>query len=463
MLQVKSMKTLETPNNNSLLANNLSDSKFSQIIHRAPTSKHIQSKFSNQQTESYHITPSYLTPIKYTNSKIDSTNNIILNSPNIKKQNNPTAFNQIGYDIINSNRVIMNNFNKKPNGFNNYVNLHSKLYNKDNGKNKNHSQIEDMNSLKTIMQDHSSPLTIDNKVTILGYKQQPKGKRKSNFRHDEDSLLKQNTPTKPSTKTNTLNISSMNEVKTNLQLSQDELYLNDLNGNLNNLSVNITSMQNKNANMLKLVNETISLDSCVNFLKPSVYENWSFKTHLRLFEVFVELELFFENSYTNFSKIALQNLTKKYFLLLKEEYCNQNQVNLSIYKDSLSQDDFFNFQNINKLYSKAVKYVIIILSILLLSFNNLFIEPNIKSQLRKLFISISYPMINIFEYFIFQEISIPSSHNDLLLVLKPDFLEKYLRSGKNYRINKGLKFSDIFFMLSKNLESCLIAIKQFSK
>lgn len=230
----------------------------------------------------------------------------------------------------------------------------------------------------------------------------------------------------------------------------------------------ITLSRNLNLNFLEkaITNENKQLDSYVNFLCDIPDDGAFLISHLKIIEASLDIELVYENYLINngliidinYSKNCNKNtlilMLKRYFNVLKKELTVSNKI------ENKTNDEFFIFHNINKLYSKLIKLKIIIYGIIMLCYTQMSSDVNLKTQLKRIYSSYFGLFINFFDLFIYQQLSM--NYPDIILNLKQDFSTKYSKIYKNYKVNKEARLSDTVFILIKNSDGILLMIKQFS-
>ena len=111
-------------------------------------------------------------------------------------------------------------------------------------------------------------------------------------------------------------------------------------------------------------------------------------------------------------------------------------------------------QNVNKIYQKALKLEFIIIVYLKFCLVELTFDLNIKLALKKMISSITIPLVNLLEIFIFKkkrEILSNSLHEKIIKILKAN------------RINRNSKLIDIYYQFGKSVDNAAVIIKQFSK
>jgi hypothetical protein len=361
----------------------------------------------------------------------------VIDSPQATSQNKKLNFSKIGIDVLNSNRVLMN-FNKKNYLGSSYINRHIRV------------------------SDSRKPTIKQNNIIIKDAEKKESGTVSGGNSVNTSVISEINIEDK---KNNSANLSLSKEIKIDNSLS----YLSTINEKTTgSRRKNIISNDNLKLNLLnKITDENLNLDNCVNFLRDLNNEggldNQSFVNHLRLFESYLEVEFSMDIYSGNSSasvyfppggkRPSLLFSLKKYFSILKEEYGRN--------KNSQSCSEFFLFESLNKLYLKSLKLQIILLSVFFVCSTHVILDTNIKTQIKKLMVSLTGPVVNIFELFIYNQVLL--NYNEIIAKeLKVDFGEKYSKVYKNYRLGRMVKLSDTVVVLNKNLESLSVAIKQFS-
>jgi hypothetical protein len=388
--------------------------------------------------------------------KNENTSNVNLSpvvNKNTKKFETPShldrknIFSAIGMDVLNSNRVMMN-FNRK-----NYLAGAKILPSPEKKKNyvipKNNIVIKDYEPITEKKINNIIPKIkkMDEEVSTTKIISSPSQieEKNTNFTMINDF-------------TNIPNISDLsilnnsvinNSVATKSIINEKPISIKKPKLNRENLKMNLLNLSNNNPE---------NYDNTVNFLREISIDNSSFNNHLRMFELFLDIEICVENfgvgslnNLSNISHLKKPNLfatLKKFFYLCKHEYNPSSQ--------------FFLFDSLNKMFEKFVKIQILVLSSILVALNNLVIDSSTKSQIKKLITGLINPIINFYDIFIFGQVNL--NYNYVYSkILRPDFSEKYGKIFKNYRMNKGIKTSDLVSLITKNLENVFFIIKQFSK
>lgn len=226
--------------------------------------------------------------------------------------------------------------------------------------------------------------------------------------------------------------------------------LNNMDMSKENINLSYKSIMLNSANL----NNTFdieNLDSITEgkLLKFSLWENQNFIKAVKLLEFWLDIE----NSLDN--KHFINNTFKRFFNYVKTEF-SENEL---IENSSL---DFFQINNLNKILVKIIKLLVFISAILYVIHQNFSVDASLKGQMKKLANSLSNPLLNFFEFLVFNnkkclEKIIEGSY------AKPDFLDKYNKLLKLHKISKGTKAPEALINIIKNLDSCLLIIKQFSK
>jgi hypothetical protein len=360
---------------------------------------------------------------------------IHINSPkkeSLEKSNNSFVSNRkkfykVGLEVINSNHVMMN-FNKK-----NYLGV---------GSIPNRRKVQ-----HTKVRFNNSPIDKEAlKVSEFTEEQ------KLNFDHSAISMI------------NDLNLSNIsNGIKKEKSFTSIKTNKSNDMSLIPNKLTDFRSRKRLSNNTLKMnymTKENPEMDNCVNFMRDISSNDISLINHIRLFEVYIEIEggldsfgsgNMFTISMTRRPSLAVS--LRKFFSILREDYDNSLLLDFS--------SEFFLFDSVNKLYLKSMKIQMVVLMILFISFTHLVSDSALKLSLRKLMASLTLPLINIFENFIYGQILL--NHNEIFVkYLKPNFHEKYLKILKNYKVAKSGRLSESAVTLNKHLDSLVIMIKQFS-
>jgi hypothetical protein len=358
-------------------------------------------------------------------------------SPQLMSQNKKMNFSKIGIDVINSNRVLMN-FNKKNYLGSGYVNRHVK--------------------------SDSRKATLKQNNIIIKEAEVKENLPVTNANSQNSSVISENNF--DDKKNNSINLSLSKEMKISNSLTN--LSIINEKSTINNTKKRIKiSNDNLKLNLLnKISDENMNLDNCVNFLRDlnsDGCEDQSFINHLKLFESFLEVEFSLDNyggittasSYYPPGAKRPNHLfcLRRFFGILREEYFKNKNPSQSC--------DFFLFESLNKLYQKSLKLQIILFTVYFVCSTHIILDSTVKSNIKKLMVSLTTPVINIFELFIYNQVLL--NYSEIFSKdLKVEFGEKYTKVYKNYKMSKTGKLSDMITVLNKNLESLSLNIKQFS-
>jgi hypothetical protein len=165
--------------------------------------------------------------------------------------------------------------------------------------------------------------------------------------------------------------------------------------------------------------------------KAAVIDKGNFTLFLKLYEIWLDIELKFDN------RLECINLIKFYFRFMKEEVLSIN----------IESDEFtiFHDSRWNVLFLRIAKIQCIIVGVLLIVLAN-FPEWNIN-ELRKLYSNFSKILITFLDNYFINSIE-----------LKPTFTDKIVRIRDNM---KPMGKNNVISLLLRNLDYCLTVMKNY--
>ena len=480
------------------------------VINRSITSKNKND--INNKSETIVKKEKFITPVKIYNPEINyfqKLDEIQSKYSMVKNKNKPSILSKIGLDVINSNRVLTN-FNKKNkigkinlNSIKNIENNYHYVSNIQNyssesailekindGKFENKTQyFSELNDLKMIsnnsklnqlknekshdLKEILSKISIEknssqniseninnNQVLFsenIKFRRINIIKNNNNLNHNSANHDNINNRTKNSRKKlisdkepNTLAIPEK-EINSTAYLNSNLVVdiLSNLDMSKENINISYKSIIMNSPNL----NNTFDIENFGTLtegklLKDLIWEDVNLIKTLKLLEFWLDIENLIDNK-------NILILLKNIFIFIKEEISENELIDSNSF-------EFFQINNLNKIYSKFWKIFIIISSCFYIIYHNFPIDNTIKSQMRKLSSSFSNPLLNFFEFLIFnnkncQHLILNGSN------LKQDFVENYQKNLKSHKILKGTKTPEALISIIKNLDSCILMIKQFSK
>jgi len=354
------------------------------------------------------------------NFEIKNTNSSnIVNNKISKNSLNKSSNNEFNNDLQNHEKIIY----KKINNLNNLVNLTNT--------NNNYANISNSNN-----NNLSSDFTRNNEISPQNSTSTNKQLRFSKSKTRNDSLLA--IPEQNVNSTAVLNSSLVLEMLNNMDMSKESINLSYKSIILNSANLNNTF-------------DIENLDYLTEgkLLKNFLWEDVNFIKAVKILEFWLEVEIHLEN------RATIINTFRRFFLFLRAEISEND------FMGSISFD-FFQIQNLNKIFAKILKILVFITAVFYIIYQNFTVDSSLKAQMKKLASSLSNPLMNFFEFLIFNnkkclEKIIEGSN------VKYDFMEKYTKVLKVHRISKGTKAPEALINIIKNLDSCLLIIKQFSK
>jgi hypothetical protein len=390
--------------------------EYSYFINNSIISNKEESSPKNLNDQSFN---SFEAKILNKKESLDKSNNSFVS--------NRRKFYKVGLEVINSNHVMMN-FNKK-----NYLGI---------GYVSNHKKKAQQKKIipNNILIDKDAQKVIEGE------------EQKINPDNSAISLI------------NDLNLSNISNV-----MKKEKSFSSIKSNNMSLVSNKLPDLRSRKKlsynplkmnYMSKTKDDNPEMDNCVNFMRDMPSNDISLINHVRLFEVYLEIEggldTFGNGNAYSISVTRRPSLSislKKYFSILRDDYDNSVLLDFS--------SEFFLFDSVNKLYLKSMKIQIIVLMILLVCLNHLVCDSNLKLSIKKLMAGLTLPVVNIFENFMYGQILL--NHNEIFLkYLKPNFPEKYLKILKGYKLTKSGRLSESAVSLNKHLDSLVIMIKQFS-
>lgn len=214
--------------------------------------------------------------------------------------------------------------------------------------------------------------------------------------------------------------------------------INNKEQNSSNNNINNNNHKNNTNDLIHLSKLIDDIDSNELNLDLNAYinQNCSIDDETKILDVWIDYEM-----------SLIENKSCKHYLL---------KLLYLFYNNFTSEKTIFLNEQANKNYYKLVKLLLSISVASLFVIVYVGFDFNIKAQLKKLSSAISKPLVEIYMMFGIKKLS-KNISDDLV-----DKFNKY--STKNYKINKSnFKNPNILLILSKEIDSAGLSLKQFSK
>ena len=215
-------------------------------------------------------------------------------------------------------------------------------------------------------------------------------------------------------------------------------------------------IKDKNNFILFLKMLQINLD--IEMLLNSLNINLSYNSKNEIFSPLRQkIQLYISND----KQYKFLSLLNRYFSLLSE--VNISNIALDMQKNIPNDLCLFSFPVINKIFNNCIKSQICLYSSILISINQLPVfDFNIilKNYFLKIFKEISFSLINIFEYFIKEELY--NKYSDLINIsLRSDFIDNYNKVLKEHKVHFNKK-REIIKIIMSNIGKSVNSLKFYS-
>ena len=220
--------------------------------------------------------------------------------------------------------------------------------------------------------------------------------------------------------------------------------------------IELEEIEDKNNFMLFLKMLQVNLD--IEMLLNGLNINLSYNSKNEIFSPLRQkIQLYISND----KQYKFLSFLNKYFSLLSE--VNTSNLKLDIQKNMANDLCLFSFPALNTLFNNCIKSQLCLYSSILISISQFPVfDFNIilKNYFLKIFKEISFSLINIFEYFIKEELY--NKYSDLInICLRSDFIDNYNKILKEHKLHFNKK-REIIKITMNNISKSVNSLKFYS-